>query len=205
MGRPSNTEERRAEIVLALRRVMARHGYERATIAAIANEAGLAPGLVHYHFETKSEILHVLVRGLVAGARARIESRLAHVETPQGRLDGFIDALLGRGDDENRDAAACWALIGAEAATQPEVRALYGAFVGELATELATLLTRACHAEDRSGEGSKAMAGALVATVEGYFALGAAVPDVIPMGSAAAMTRHMAHGLVHAQPKKERT
>ena len=59
--------------------------------------------------------------------------------------------------------------------------------------------------ESRSGEGSKAMAGALVATIEGYFALGAAVPDVIPMGSAAAMTKHVARGLVLAQPRKERS
>lgn len=205
MGRPSNTEVRREEIVLALGRVMAQRGYAGASIAAIAKEAGLAPGLVHYHFESKAEVLRTLVQGLAQGARARIDARVAAAETPAARLDAFIDALLARGEGEDPSAAACWALVGAEAATQPEVRALYGAFVGELAAELATLLARACHAEGKSGEGSKAMAGALVATIEGYFALGAAVPDVIPMGSAAAMTRHMAHGLVNAQSKKERT
>ena len=74
----------------------------------------------------------------------------------------------------------------------------------QLASELTTLLGRACHAGGRKAEGTKAMAGALVATIEGYFALGAAVPDVIPLGSAAAMTRHMAHGLVRAQPRRKR-
>jgi len=202
MGRPSNTDERRAEIVHALRSVMARHGYERASIAAIAKEAGLAPGLVHYHFDSKAEILRALVEGLVRGAKARIDAHVTHAETPEAKLDAFIDALLARGEDADPDAAACWALVGAEAVTQPEVRSLYRAFVSELAAELTLLFTRACHAADRSGEGSKAMAGALVATIEGYFALGAAVPDVIPMGSAAAMTRHMAHGLVSAQPRR---
>lgn len=205
MARPSNTDERRAEIALGLRRVMARHGYARASVAAIAKEARLAPGLVHYHFESKAEILRVLVEGLVRTARARIDARVGAATTADAKIDAFIDALLARGEGADEDAAACWALIGAEAVTQREVRALYGAFIGELAGNLTVLLTRACHADDRSGEGVKAMAGALVATIEGYFALGAAVPDVIPIGSAAAMTRHMAHGLVRAQPKKERT
>lgn len=204
MARPSNTEERRREIAVALQRVMARHGYERASIAAIAKEAGLAPGLVHYHFETKAEILRVLVEGLVATARARIAERTRAAEGGAERLDAFVDALLARGDDADPAAAACWALVGAEAATQPEVRALYAPFVAELAAEAALLFVRACHAEGRSGEGSKAMAGALVATIEGYFALAAAVPDVVPFGSAAAMTKHVARGLVHAQPRKER-
>lgn len=184
---------------------MARHGYERATIAAIAREAGLAPGLVHYHFADKAEILGELVRGLVVTARARIDARVAAASTALAKLDAFIDALLARGVDASADAASCWALVGAEAITQPQVREAYAAFVAELARELAGLLARACHAEGRTGEGSKAMAGALVATIEGYFALGAAVPDVIPIGTAAAMTRHMAHGLVRAQPLRERS
>lgn len=183
---------------------MARQGYERASIAAIAKEAGLAPGLVHYHFETKAEILRVLVEGLVRGARARIDKRVAGATSPHAKLDAFIDALLDRREDADPDAAACWALIGAEAVTQPEVRSLYRAFVGELAEQLARLLTSACRAEGRSGAGARSMAGALVATIEGYFALGAAAPDVIPFGSAAAMTRHVARGLVTAQPRRER-
>jgi TetR/AcrR family transcriptional repressor of bet genes len=203
MGRPSNTVERRGEIVVGLRRVMARKGYAGATIAEIAREAGLAPGLVHYHFADKAEILRALVAGLVATARARIEARVGRELAAGARLDAFIDALLARGGDDDTDAAACWALVGAEAVTQPDVRALYAGFVAEVATELGALLVAACHAEGRSGEGCRALAGALVATIEGYFALGAAVPDVVPLGSAAAMTRRMARGLVRAQPRKE--
>jgi TetR/AcrR family transcriptional regulator, transcriptional repressor of bet genes len=203
MGRPSNTEERRAEIVLGLRRAMARLGYARATVAEIAREAGLAPGLVHYHFADKAEILRTLVDGLVATARGRIEARVAAASTARARLDAFIDALLARGPDDDTDAAACWALVGAEAVTQPVVRALYAEFVAEIATRLGALLVAACHAEGRSGDGCRALAGALVATIEGYFALGSAVPEVVPLGSAAAMTRRMARGLVRAQPKKE--
>ena len=56
MARPSNTEERRQQIVEGLLRVMAERGYERASIAEIAKAAGLSPGLVHYHFTEKQEL-----------------------------------------------------------------------------------------------------------------------------------------------------
>lgn len=205
MGRPSNTDERRTQIAAALGRVMARVGYERASIAAIAKEAGLAPGLVHYHFETKAEILRTLVEMLSTTARARIEARLATAEGATARLEAFVDALLARGEGARPEAAALWALVGAEAVAQPDVRAIYAPFVGELAAELGGLLVAACHAEGRSGEGAKAMAGALLATIEGYFALGTAAPDAIPLGSAAVMTKHVARGLVRAQPTKPST
>jgi len=55
MARPSNTDERRGQIVAALQAVMARAGYAGATIAAIARQAELAPGLVHYHFKDKRD------------------------------------------------------------------------------------------------------------------------------------------------------
>ena len=57
MPRPSNTDERRAQIADALKRVMARKGYDGATVNDIAAEADLTPGLVHYHFRNKLEIL----------------------------------------------------------------------------------------------------------------------------------------------------
>src|SRR5687768_16400851 len=108
MGRPTNTEERRGEIVLALTRVMAREGYERATIALIAKEAGLSPGLVHYHFGSKAEILHALVEGLSLRAEGRIEANLGAHEGAAERLDALLDALLGRGDGADAEAVACW-------------------------------------------------------------------------------------------------
>src|SRR5216683_2405650 len=47
----------RERIVAAAFRSLAEHGYEAATVKDIAREAGVAPGLVHYYFETKEELL----------------------------------------------------------------------------------------------------------------------------------------------------
>src|SRR5690242_8084135 len=76
MPRPSNTEERRAQITGALMKVMARSGYDGASIADIAEAAHLTPGLVHYHFKNKQEILLAALHELVARHRERLEARL---------------------------------------------------------------------------------------------------------------------------------
>ena len=201
MARPSNTQQRRAEIIAALGRVMASTGYERATVALIAREAGLGPGLVHYHFERKGEILLALVDGLAALAEARIQSRLARAEGPAARLDAALDALLVRGEGEDRDAVACWALIGAEAVKDAEVRLPYERHLGRLGRLLTELVEDRCREQGRSTEGCPALAGALLAQIEGCFALAAAVPQLIPAGSAAEMARRTAAGLIAGQPR----
>src|SRR5436190_16616547 len=87
VGRPSNTDARRAQIVDAFMSVMSRAGYEHATVAAIAREARLSPGLIHYHFENKHEILIALVAGLVERRNRRLSARLAEAGTdPRSRL-----------------------------------------------------------------------------------------------------------------------
>jgi TetR/AcrR family transcriptional regulator, transcriptional repressor of bet genes len=182
--------------------VMAKQGWERATVAAVAREADLAPGLVHYHFESKAEILHALVEQLVGGARQRIEARLGEAEDAAARLDAVLDALLARGDDADPAAVACWTLIGAEAVKDAEVRALYAEWIRELHALVRARVVEACHAAGRSAEGATPVAAALVALVEGYFQLASAVPSIVPEGSAAASAKRMAAGLVAAQPRR---
>src|SRR5262249_4846750 len=72
MGRPSNRDQRRSEILAAFERVLATHGYAGATIAAVAAEAGIAAGLVHHHFESKEELLAALLRQLTLRFRERV-------------------------------------------------------------------------------------------------------------------------------------
>lgn len=66
MGRPSNREARRAEILGAFARVLADHGYAGATIAAVAVEADVAPGLIHHHFRNKQDLLTSLLDNLIS-------------------------------------------------------------------------------------------------------------------------------------------
>ncbi|MEM9209285.1 MAG: TetR/AcrR family transcriptional regulator, partial [Pseudomonadota bacterium] len=56
MPRPSLKDERRAEILAAYERCIARHGVEGATLERIAEEAGLARALIRHNVGNKDEL-----------------------------------------------------------------------------------------------------------------------------------------------------
>lgn len=163
MGRPSNRTERRAEILAAFARVLSDHGYTGATIAAVATEAGIAPGLVHHHFHNKAELLSCLLQDLIARFRERIRNH----EGENDALLAYIDAALKLDDRADLIAAKAWVSIFAEALRNPtlfdQVRRL-------IDTEIATIQTRS-----RNQFGAQD-AGAVLAFVIGSLVLGAFAP-----------------------------
>jgi TetR/AcrR family transcriptional repressor of bet genes len=195
VARPSNTEQRRAEIATALVKVMAQHGYDKASVASVAGAAGLSPGLVHYHFRSKHEILLEALERLATGSAARLEARLSDAGD---EVAAFLDFHLGLGADADPDALACWIMLSGEALRDRAVQAAYQrAIAGQAAR-----LTRAIRAGVSAGRyrcaNPEAAAGALIAVIQGYFVLGAAARAVIPRGSAAGAARRMAAGLLGA-------
>ena len=123
MARPSNTIERRTQIARALLTVMAREGYERASIADVARVAGVAPGLVHYHFENKLEILVAAAHELGQDYEARLDRALAPaVGDPEAELSAFVDAHLRVGKGADPAALACWIDVSGESLREPRVR-----------------------------------------------------------------------------------
>jgi TetR/AcrR family transcriptional regulator, transcriptional repressor of bet genes len=197
MGRPSNTDQRRLEITGALVKVMAKRGYDGASVADIARAARLAPGLVHYHFENKREILIAALRELVARHDARLEARLREAGgDPIAELNAFIDFHLGLGADADPEALACWILLSGEALREPKVRselerALQGmvARLGEVIGQGVAQRVFTCAHVDQA-------AAALFALIQGYFMLAAAARPIIPRGSAAVSAKRMAEGLL---------
>src|SRR5438874_2721246 len=114
MPRPSNTMVRRKEIVAGLLRAMARQGYAETSVPEIARAAGLTPGLLHYHFRSKKEILLGLINHIESVLQARIQGRVDQATGPRERLMAFLDAHVALGPDANPDAVACWVQIAAE-------------------------------------------------------------------------------------------
>lgn len=187
MSRRPNTEQRRAEIVSALMVVMAAHGYEKATIQLIAQEAGLAPGLLHYHFKTKAEILVELVKTLANLGHARYLALAGSAASADDRLKAYINARLAKGEGADPRAVAAWVVIGAEAVRQPEVRIVYQQAVGA-ETALIEALLSACFAERGKPLISvKPLAATVLAMVEGAFQLASAAPEAMPVDYAAPM------------------
>lgn len=205
MARPSNTQERRKQIASALQRVMAREGYDGASIALIAREAGLAPGLVHYHFESKQHILLELLEGLVVDHAARVLARVEEAgDDPGARLDAFIDAHLATGRGADPDALACWVAITAEALRQDEVAARFEAGVQVLLDTLERLVAACAKARGLRAFDARAAAAGLFAAIQGYYVMAAVARPLIPRGTAAAVTRRLAAGLFEKSPKKQR-
>jgi len=196
MTRPSNTAARRAEIVAALRAGMARKGYEATSVADIAAAARLAPGLVHYHFSSKLEVLLALLDDLGARHEARLGEALRDAgEAPVARLAAFIDFHLGlRAADP--EALACWVALGGEALRDAKVRARYRRVVARWVGVLEGILEDGRRARAFKVTNVSAAACAVVSAIQGYFVLAAVDRTLIPRGTAAASVRKMAAGLL---------
>ncbi|MEL6348312.1 MAG: TetR/AcrR family transcriptional regulator [Myxococcota bacterium] len=188
MGRPRNTEARRAQIVDGMLTVMAEDGYAGASIQAIARAAGLSSGLIHYHFDSKLDILLALLASIAARLQTRYQHRRPDDGDPWASVCAWIDAHLALDDDADPRAVACWVQIGGEALREPQVR---DAYQQALQADYEPLL-----ASVRALGGDDASAAAVMSAVQGAFQLSTAAPPIIPPGSAAATVRKMAAGLL---------
>lgn len=202
MARKPNSDARRAEIVSALQAVMAQHGYEKATIQAIAKAAGLAPGLIHYHFKNKQEILLSLVKTLADFARQRFAQSAQPAVSAMARLQAYLHARLGLGDGAAPDVVAAWVVIGAEAVRQEEVREVYQQAVAEELTLLTTLLTACLNEQERDCSMATQLAAGLLAMIAGAYQLASAAGQVMPVGYAADAALAYARLNIEAAPAR---
>ncbi len=196
MTRASNTDERRAQIAAAMVRVVAREGYERASVHEIAREAGLAPGLVHYHFRRKLDVLLAMQEQVVEAHLARIAKWLERDERPAARVRAFIDCHLARGAEEDPAALACWIALSAEALRDPEVRAGFDHAVRTLVGALEDAVREDLRARELDTRRARAVATAVFAAIQGYYTLHGASPGLIPLGSAAPSFHALASSLL---------
>lgn len=197
MARPSNTEQRRAQITAGLVKVMAKRGYDGASIADVARAARLTPGLVHYHFKNKQEILLAALGELVARHQAGLEERLAEAAgEPGAELDAFIDFHLGLGANADPETLACWVLLSGEALRDPKVQVGFEKALVAIAARLREVIAQGIDQRVFSCDDPGAAAAALVAAIQGYFVLAATARGIIPRASAARSAKQMAEGLL---------
>lgn len=197
MGRQTNTQQRRAQIVSALMNVIVRKGYSGASIQDIAREASLTPGLIHYHFESKQEILITLFERLEALVNQRMESGLQELGQgdPPAALDAVIDAFLRLDDSADQRAVRCWTIISAESVNNPELARVFRKVIYKQLRQLGKFVQLALGASARKKR-IQAASATLLAAVHGSFLLAATAPRAIPAGSAAANVKLMARGLL---------
>lgn len=100
LGQPSgrlSAQETRSDAILdASETVFARSGYDGATMREIAENAGVAQGLIHYHFKTKE----VLFEAMVSRRSAHINDRRAELletilqASDKPALEQVVEALF---------------------------------------------------------------------------------------------------------------
>jgi TetR/AcrR family transcriptional repressor of bet genes len=110
---------RRSQLIEATIEAMAEKGFARTTMADVARKAGLAHGLVNFHFQSKDLLLAETLAYLSEEYRANWTDALASAPpTPAARLDALIRA--------NFEPAICtparlaaWLSFWAEASSRP--------------------------------------------------------------------------------------
>ncbi|MBS0364716.1 MAG: TetR family transcriptional regulator C-terminal domain-containing protein [Proteobacteria bacterium] len=102
---------RRDEIALATCRVVARHGFEQATVVRIAREAGYTTGMIAHYFDTKHDIVVAALRLI----QRRIEQRLETSGHPE--LLAVLTEALPMDEVRFNECAfwiAFWGQVGAD-------------------------------------------------------------------------------------------
>ena len=87
-------EERRRQILAAAVRVFARSGYHGSRVGDIAEEAGVAHGLLYHYFSSKEEVLQTVFRENWGELIVRFRAVEASSEPAGKKLEGIAKILL---------------------------------------------------------------------------------------------------------------
>lgn len=106
---PTDTEQ---EIMEATYRAVCNNGYANLTMQAIADEFDKTKGVLHYHYDTKQELLVAFLEYLLDGFYEGLDEELPDGElSPQARLEALIEMLLfGRDHDRAAGGFDHWGL-----------------------------------------------------------------------------------------------
>jgi AcrR family transcriptional regulator len=127
-------DERRGQILAAARETFASSGQAGASMAAIAESAGVTRGLLNHYFGTKRELYLAVVTDLATELRSLVRTDLHDLPLDQlveANANSWLDAV-----ERNREL---WgALLGVEAiGADPEVEAIMAAARDEVVERMA--------------------------------------------------------------------
>ncbi|MCL2631668.1 MAG: TetR/AcrR family transcriptional regulator [Coriobacteriia bacterium] len=73
-------EERRQDIITAARKLFLTNGYRNTSVAIIANELGIAQGLIFHYFKSKAQLLYTVFDEIAAEKQANLIEMLRTFE-----------------------------------------------------------------------------------------------------------------------------
>ncbi|QKZ19278.1 TetR/AcrR family transcriptional regulator [Streptomyces chartreusis] len=91
---PSKSEQTRALILETAMRLFQERGYDKTTMRAIAQEAGVSVGNAYYYFEGKEHLIQGFYDRIAAEHRAAVREVLARETELEARLAGVLKVWL---------------------------------------------------------------------------------------------------------------
>lgn len=112
--------KQRERILEAARLCFVKRGFHGASIADIAHEAGMSPGLMYRYFANKHAIIKAIIdRQLESGRKA-----LEEIKSSEDLVQGILNAIEGwRSGSADQMSAPLFLEISAEATRDPEIAA----------------------------------------------------------------------------------
>ena len=171
MQRTVDHDQRRADIVRATWRIIARRGMAGATMRQIAHEAGFANGALKPYFPTKADLLMATYEYVFTQSNSRtraITASLRGVDALTAVCREFLPL-----DAERLDEARVVIEFWSEAANDPAAKGLFERSMAEWKDSLLALCT-----EIDPGGSWGARVDALITFVQGAQVAGALMPSV---------------------------
>lgn len=178
-------DARRAELALAVWAVVRRDGVARASVRAVAAEAGCSTGSLRHYLPSRSDLLAGALQVVADRVEARLAARVTDPD-PRRAARQVLHELLPL-DAERRAENEVWLAFSAQALVDPALRSMHAEVDGALRSAC-TGVARALAVADPELEGER-----LHALVDGLCVHAALDGDRLPAARVqAVIERHLA-------------
>ncbi|MEX2122929.1 MAG: TetR/AcrR family transcriptional regulator [Woeseia sp.] len=135
----ARTQAQKDRILAAARTCFVKSGFHAASMATIAETAGMSPGLIYRYFENKNAIILAIIEHQLEVARNRIGQMHASEDLASGIVRSFGERERC---DEKSMSAALFLEMSAEATRDPQIAAALSRFDATIRSEVASWLRR---------------------------------------------------------------
>jgi AcrR family transcriptional regulator len=146
MGRPSLSAERRAQVIRAFGRCVARAGFAGTSLEKVAEEAGLARGHVRHYLGNRHDQMMALAEWVSTGDRAEF-ARVAEAPDDRSRVDAVVHYLFDPSFYEPGEDMAVFLALFEEALRDDALRKLFLDSYNEILDTMVSALVGASHAD----------------------------------------------------------
>ena len=157
---------RRAQILRAARVCIVTQGYERATVRAVAEEAGVSTGTLVHYFGDRDTMLEAALLAKVQDTGITFRAALAGAQSAWERLERLVNASLPE-NEEVRDEWRLWLTFWGEVTRNERLRAVSEKQHRRWTRFLARIIAEGCAAGEFAPVDPQATAIQMAALIDG--------------------------------------